>query len=368
MWDRSMAGGCWIVDGGEEDQVSGGDGEAVQGTGRDLQAKLYSPWELRIPRLATAARRGATPAYFFISSPLKCDVTRLKFGLCAGFPGLSLIIERFSMAAILDRIVAATRARVTQSRRGADLRGLQRRAESHVPRGFRAALAAKGQAGIAVIGELKKASPSKGLIRASFDPQELARELEAAGAACLSILTDEEFFQGSLENLRKASASVSIPCLRKDFIVDDFQLVEARANGADAVLLIVAALSQAELETLARGARSHGLDVLCEVHDREELRRALDAGCGLIGVNTRDLRTFKVDLQTALHLASEFPAGVVRVAESGIHSAEDVARLRAAGYHAFLVGESLMRAERPGEALRELMEVPSRESRVPSAR
>ena len=272
------------------------------------------------------------------------------------------------MAAILDRIVAATRARVAESKRGADARELERRAESHVPRGFRAALAAKGGDGIAVIAELKKASPSKGLIRASFDPEELARELEAAGAACLSVLTDEEFFQGSLENLRTASASVSIPCLRKDFMVDEFQLVEARANSADAVLLIVAALSQTELETLARGARSHGLDILCEVHDREELRRALDAGCDLVGVNTRDLRTFKVDLRTALDLASHFPANVVRVAESGIHSGEDVARLRAAGYHAFLVGESLMRAERPGEALQVLLEVSSAEYRVPGGR
>jgi indole-3-glycerol phosphate synthase len=168
--------------------------------------------------------------------------------------------------------------------------------------------------------------------------------------------------------LRNASAAVAIPCLRKDFIVDEFQLVEARANSADAVLLIVAALSQAELQTLARGARSHGLDVLCEVHDRDELRRALGAGCDLIGVNTRDLRTFQVDLKMAVDLAPEFPAGVIRVAESGIHTCEDVARLRAAGYQAFLVGESLMRAERPGEALRELMGVASPESRVPSGR
>jgi len=279
----------------------------------------------------------------------------------------SLIIKRFSMAAILDRIVAATRARVAESRRTADIRDLERRAERHVPRGFRAALENPhfwqnrpevGHPSIAVIAELKKASPSKGLIRASFDPSELAKELELAGAACLSVLTDEEFFQGSLENLRKASAAVAIPCLRKDFIVDEFQLVEARANSADAVLLIVAALTQVELEMLARGARSHGLDVLCEVHDREELGRALDAGCDLIGVNTRDLRTFHVDLKTAVDLAAEFPDGVVRVAESGIHSAEDVAQLRAAGYQAFLVGESLMRAERPGEALRGLMGVP----------
>jgi indole-3-glycerol phosphate synthase len=213
-----------------------------------------------------------------------------------------------------------------------------------------------------VIAELKKASPSKGLIRASFDPKQLARELEATGATALSVLTDEEFFQGSLGNLRMASATVSIPCLRKDFIVDEFQLLEARANSADAVLLIVAALNAAELVALARGARSRGLDVLCEVHDGEELQRALDAGCDLIGVNSRDLRTFQVDLQTALELAWRIPAGVVRVAESGIHSADDVARLRAAGYDAFLVGESLMRAASPGEALRELMQVPTQHS------
>jgi indole-3-glycerol phosphate synthase len=270
------------------------------------------------------------------------------------------------MAAVLDRIVAATRARVAESRRGADLRSLERQAESHVPRGFRRRLAAKGRDGIAVIAELKKASPSKGLIRENFVPAQLARELEDAGAAALSVLTDEEFFQGSLGNLREASAAVSIPCLRKDFIVDEFQLVEARANSADAVLLIVAALSSEDLVKLAAGARTRGLDVLCEVHDGEELHRALDAGCDLIGVNARDLRTFKVDLATAFDLLEKFPAGVVRVAESGIRSAEDVARLRAAGYDAFLVGESLMRAERPGEALREL--VAGSEPRVPSAR
>ena len=270
------------------------------------------------------------------------------------------------MAAVLDRIVAATRARVAESRRTADWRELERRADQHVPRGFRKALDSKGRDGIAVIAELKKASPSKGLIRASFDPVELARELEGAGAAALSVLTDEEFFQGSLDNLRKASATVAIPCLRKDFIVDEFQLLEARANAADAVLLIVAALTQVELETLACGAKKQCLDVLCEVHDAHELSRALNAGCDLMGVNTRNLRTFKVDLQTAFDLAPKFPAGVVRVAESGIHSAEDVTRLRAAGYHAFLVGESLMRAESPGQALRELQRVPTTQYSVPS--
>ena len=271
------------------------------------------------------------------------------------------------MVAVLDKIMAATRARVREAKRSADLHELERLAERHKPRGLRRALEqahlspAERELGhpIAVIAELKKASPSKGLIRADFHPGELARELEAAGATALSVLTDEEFFQGSLGNLREASGTVSIPCLRKDFIVDEFQLLEARANSADAVLLIVAALSQAQLVRLARGARFQGLDVLCEVHDGEQLQRALDAGCDLIGVNTRDLRTFKVDLQTAFDLARKFPAGVVRVAESGIRAAEDVEKLRAAGYHALLIGESLMRAERPGAVLREFLRVPS---------
>jgi indole-3-glycerol phosphate synthase len=215
------------------------------------------------------------------------------------------------MAAILERIVAATRARVAEAKRRADLRELERRAESHVPRGFRRVLESKGREGIAVIAELKKASPSKGLIRPEFHPAELARELEVAGAVALSVLTDEEFFQGSLGNLREASAAVRIPCLRKDFMVDEFQLLEARANAADAVLLIVAALSAKDLNALSAGARQHGLDVLCEVHSGEELKPALDAGCDLIGVNTRDLRTFKVDLETAFRLAEKFPPGFI---------------------------------------------------------
>jgi indole-3-glycerol phosphate synthase len=271
------------------------------------------------------------------------------------------------MPAVLDRILTATRVRVAEAKRAADLRELERRAGLHAPRGFRRALQSKSAEGVAVIAELKKASPSKGLIREEFRPAELARELESAGAAALSVLTDEEFFQGSLANLREASAAVGIPCLRKDFMVDEFQVLEARANCADAVLLVVAALTSQELDSLTSAARSRGLDVLCEVHDEEELRRALDVGCDLIGVNTRDLRTFKVDAETAIRLGAKFPPGVVRVAESGIHSADDVVRLRTAGYHAFLVGESLMRAERPGEALRALL-VPSDRFSVPSGR
>ncbi len=259
------------------------------------------------------------------------------------------------MPAFLDQIVNSTRENAAAAKRTADLSDLERRAEKHIPRGFRRALEEKSKSGIAVIAELKKASPSKGLIRAEFCAEELARELEMAGAAALSVLTNEEFFQGSLENLRLASAAVRLPCLRKDFIVDEFQLLEARANSADAVLLILSALPQLELMQLARSARSRGLDVLCEVHDEAELRRALDAGCDLIGVNTRDLRTFQVDAETAFRLAARIPKNVLAVAESGIRSGEDIARLREAGYRAFLIGESLMRAERPGDALLELV-------------
>lgn len=255
------------------------------------------------------------------------------------------------MPVSLDSIVSATRKRVSESRRSADLRALQRRAAEHTPRGFREQLRHAARVGPAIIAELKKASPSKGLIRADFRPTELARELERAGATALSVLTDEEFFQGSLDYLQQASAATSLPCLRKDFMVDEFQFVEARAHGADAILLIVAALEQKGLTDFAHRARSLGLDVLCEVHDEGELQRALDAGCDLIGVNNRDLKTFEVDLATALRLGEKIPSDCVRVAESGIHSGADIARLRAAGYDAFLIGESLMRAAHPGETL-----------------
>ena len=255
---------------------------------------------------------------------------------------------------VLDQIVAARRRSVEAARRDADLRAFERAAADHTPRGFRRALE-KHPHGIAVIAELKKASPSRGLIRADFPVPELARDLEQAGAAALSVLTEEEHFQGSLANLRAASAAVRIPCLRKDFIVDAFQVLEARANRADAILLIVASLSDSELRQLGAAARNHQLDVLCEVHDRAELERALAADFDIIGINNRDLKTFNVDLNTALRLAAEIPAGKVKVAESGIHTAADVERLRAAGFDAMLVGESLMKAPRPGEALKALM-------------
>jgi len=260
-----------------------------------------------------------------------------------------------TMPASLDQIVAATRRKLAETRNSADRRELERQAERHVPRGFRRALESKARSGPAVIAELKKASPSRGLIRADFDAGELATELESAGAAALSVLTDAEFFQGSLHNLQLASGATELPCLRKDFIVDEFQLLEARAHGADAVLLIVAALLPVEINRLAKQARAHDLDVLCEVHDERELQLAADGGFDLIGVNSRDLRTFHVDLETAFRLVERIPSTALRVAESGIHNAADIARLRAAGYHAFLIGESLMKAKAPGEALRELL-------------
>jgi len=266
------------------------------------------------------------------------------------------------MPVSLDGIVAATRRKVVGAKSAADLRQLERQAGSHVPRGFRRGLESTSGAGIAIIAELKRASPSRGLIRSDFDPESLAKELEGAGAAALSVLTDAEFFQGSLENLSRASSSTKLPCLRKDFMVDEFQLLEARAHGADAVLLIVAALSQAELKGLYGRAGEYDLDALCEVHDEEELQRAADVGCNLIGVNSRDLRTFKVDLEIGFRLADLIPKNALRVAESGIHSGGDIARLRAVGYQAFLIGESLMKAKSPGEALKELLAEAERES------
>jgi indole-3-glycerol phosphate synthase len=256
---------------------------------------------------------------------------------------------------VLSEIIAATRRRVAECRSHADLGDLKRRAEAHVPRGFRKALATASASEPAIVAELKKASPSKGLIRSDFNVPGLAKELAAAGATALSVLTEEEYFQGSLENLRSASSNTSLPCLRKDFVVDEFQLLEARANSADAILLIVAALTENELVTLAKHAAELKLDVLCEVHDEEELGRALDAGCDLIGVNNRDLKTFKVDLNTAFRVGDMLPHGAVAVAESGIGSGRDIARLRAAGYDGFLIGETLMKAESPGEALKTML-------------
>ena len=255
----------------------------------------------------------------------------------------------------LDRILAQTRADLAARRARTSLADLERRAAAHTPRGFAATLRRASDAGPAVIAELKKASPSKGLIRAEFDPDALARGFASGGAAALSVLTDEPFFQGSLANLAIASAAVTIPCLRKDFIVDEFQIVEARAHRADAILLIAAALTDAELARLTAAAHGQSLDVLCEVHTAEELARVRDLGCDCYGVNNRDLRTFEVSLNTSLRLAEHLPPNAVRVAESGIHSAADMQTLRAAGFHALLIGESLMRQPDPGAALAALL-------------
>jgi len=267
-----------------------------------------------------------------------------------------MALEMKERTMYLPEILAHTREVVAERKVTADLRAMERAATEHTPRGFARALRVKAEAeGLAVIAELKKASPSKGLIRADFDAGLIAPMLEGGGAAVLSVLTDEKFFQGSLENLRRASASVALPCLRKDFMVDEFQVLEARANGADAILLIVAALTDAELRLLRDSARSHGLDVLCEVHDREELERALTLDCECVGVNSRDLKTFEVSLERACELAAMLPESAVKVAESGIHTAADMKRLRDAGYEAFLIGESLMRKAKPGVALKELL-------------
>lgn len=263
------------------------------------------------------------------------------------------------MKSRLDTILAATRTIVAASKSRIPLPELERRAALHRPRGWAAALRRRSAQGTAVIAEIKKASPSKGLIRADFDVEWLARRYRAGGAAALSVLTDEPYFQGSLRNLELASDSTPLPCLRKDFILDEYQIVEARAHRADAILLIAAALSSSEMRHFAQVASGLSLDVLVEVHTGEEIDRVLDAlgpaGADAIGVNNRDLRTFEVAQETSLELIGRIPAGPVRVTESGISTAEDIVRLRSAGFDAFLIGESLMRQADPGAALAELL-------------
>ncbi len=251
---------------------------------------------------------------------------------------------------------------VAQRRDRVSLRDLEHRAARHTPRGFARAIRGSSADGRpAVIAELKKASPSKGLIRADFNPETLAVGFEQAGAAALSVLTDVPFFQGSLENLEIASRATSIPCLRKDFIVDEYQIVEGRAHCADAILLIAAALTDTELSRFTAVAHQYSLDVLCEVHTAEELARVRDLGCEAYGVNNRDLRTFEVRLETSLRLADRLPTDVIRVAESGIHTAADLQSLREAGFHACLIGESLMRQPEPGAALQALLHETARQ-------
>lgn len=256
----------------------------------------------------------------------------------------------------LDDILAAKRQWVAKARQAADMRALEEKAGSHTPRGFRKRLAAMSQVGPAIIAELKKASPSKGVLRGSFPVGSMANQLAKNGASALSVLTDEEFFHGSLNNLLEASAATELPCLRKDFVVDEFQIIEARAHRADAVLLILAALNDADFRQFLARARELQLDALCEVHDAQELKRAIEGGADIIGVNSRNLRTFEVKLETLRELAPDIPSRVLRIAESGIASGSEIGELHNHGYNAFLIGETLMRASDPGKRLRQLLD------------
>lgn len=260
------------------------------------------------------------------------------------------------MPTILEKIIEATRTLVAARKHRVNEESMRQRAHS-LPstRDFRAALANHRDSSANVIAEIKKASPSKGLIRDPFRPVALARELAENGAAALSVLTEPEFFQGHIRYLRLAHDNAPIPVLRKDFIVTEYQLYEARVFRADAVLLIAAALNDNDLKHLYNTATDLGLDVLLEVHDPEELERALAVNPAIIGVNARNLHTFEVSLDTAETLIARIPDGIVKVAESGIHTNADVQRLQNAGADAFLVGESLMREKSPGKALRKML-------------
>jgi len=257
---------------------------------------------------------------------------------------------------ILARILARKREEVAERSARTPAAELRARiAGLPPPRGFAAALQARVAAGqAAVIAEVKKASPSRGVIRPDFDPAAIAASYQAGGAACLSVLTDRDFFQGSERHLADARAACALPVLRKDFTVDPWQVLEARALGADCILLIVAALGDGELAELEGLAAELGLDVLVESHDGEELDRALRLATPLIGINNRDLRSFHTDLATSLALRGRVPPERLLVTESGIHTRADVGSMRAAGVHAFLVGEAFMRAPDPGAALAEL--------------
>jgi indole-3-glycerol phosphate synthase len=254
---------------------------------------------------------------------------------------------------ILDRIVEARRASMDKRRRLHPLPVLRMAVQrASPPRDFTAALR---RPGCNIIAEVKKASPSRGVFRSDFDAKSLGVSLAAAGAAALSVLTEEEFFQGSLTNLRVTRAAVSVPVLRKDFIFDPWQVWEARSVDADSFLLIAAILSGAQLAELIAAGRELGMEPLVEVHTREELSRALAASARIIGVNNRDLRTFEVRLETSLELIREIPRECVAVSESGLRSVSDLSRLGEAGFQAFLIGESLMQASDPAAALRALL-------------
>ncbi|WP_294770350.1 indole-3-glycerol phosphate synthase TrpC [uncultured Rhodoferax sp.] len=257
------------------------------------------------------------------------------------------------MSDILDKIVAVKHQEVAAARKRKSLEAVRADAESRVlTRDFVGALRAKVAAGKpAVIAEVKKASPSKGVLRADFIPADIAQSYAEYGAACLSVLTDVQFFQGQVDYLKQARASCQLPVLRKDFMVDAYQIYESRAMGADAILLIAACLDDAQMKEFEAIARSLDMAVLVEVHDQPELERALKLKTPLVGVNNRNLKTFEVSLDTTLALKSMVPADRLLVTESGIHTRDDVLRMGAAGVNAFLVGEAFMRAPEPGEAL-----------------
>lgn len=257
---------------------------------------------------------------------------------------------------ILTRILAAKAVEIERLSAELSLRELSRRVESaSPPRGFGARLGAAVEAGRAgVIAEIKRASPSRGVLRTDFDPAAIAASYAVNGASCLSVLTDRDFFQGAASHLKAARAACDLPVLRKDFVIDPYQVYEARALGADCILLIVAALEDGRLRDLARLADELGMDALVEVHDRDELERALAMPGRLVGVNNRDLRTFHTDLQTTLDLLQWMPHDRLVVTESGIHTRGDVARMREHGVHAFLVGEAFIKAPDPGAKLAEL--------------
>ena len=260
------------------------------------------------------------------------------------------------MSDILKKIVAVKHEEIAQGLRKKSLAAMRADAESRVlTRDFEGALRAKVAAGqAAVIAEIKKASPSIGVLRADFIPADIAQSYAEHGAACLSVLTDKQFFQGSVDYLKQARASCQLPVLRKDFMVDPYQVYEARAMGADCILLIAACLDDAQMADLEAVAQGLGMAVLVEVHDEPELHRALKLKTALLGINNRNLRTFEVSLDTTLGMLPSVPADKLLITESGILSRADVERMRAAQVHAFLVGEAFMRAPDPGAALADL--------------
>jgi indole-3-glycerol phosphate synthase len=260
------------------------------------------------------------------------------------------------MSDILTEIVAHKRTEVAARKARRALAEVEAAARAAAPtRGFFNALMRKVDAGLpAVIAECKKASPSKGVIREHFDPAAIAASYERGGAACLSVLTDERFFQGKDADLQAARAACTLPVIRKDFMIDPYQIAEARALGADCILLIVACLEDGQMDELARTAQDFGLDILTEVHDRTELERALRLRTPMIGINNRDLKRFVTDIDTTIGLLKDIPDDRLVVTESGINTIEDIAKLRGQSVNAFLVGEAFMRAEDPGAKLKEL--------------